>query len=111
KISYVVQADDGIRRFHVTGVQTCALPIFVVAAPLLAEAMPAAAETGVPVITVLLPADTPPPAGALPRLEVEAAAATPIARHTLRSEERRVGEARPAQRPRNRENDEQPPQH
>ena len=56
--------------------------LFVVAAPLLAEAMPAAAETGVPVITVLLPADTPPPAGALPRLEVEAAAATPIARHT-----------------------------
>src|SRR5690606_40743480 len=23
------QADDGIRDFHVTGVQTCALPIFV----------------------------------------------------------------------------------
>jgi len=56
--------------------------LFVVAAPLLAEALPAAAETGVPVITVLLPADTPPPAGALPRLEVEAAAAKPIARHT-----------------------------
>src|SRR5207302_4658044 len=24
-----VQADDGIRDFHVTGVQTCALPIFI----------------------------------------------------------------------------------
>lgn len=56
--------------------------LFVVAAPLLQEALPAAAEVGVPVITVLLPADTPPPAGDLPRLEVEAAAAAPIARHT-----------------------------
>src|SRR5690606_41116023 len=25
----VVQAEDGIRDFHVTGVQTCALPIFI----------------------------------------------------------------------------------
>src|SRR5207302_8378668 len=25
------QAEDGIRDFHVTGVQTCALPIFIVA--------------------------------------------------------------------------------
>src|SRR5690606_40207329 len=27
------QAEDGIRGFHVTGVQTCALPIFAVLAP------------------------------------------------------------------------------
>src|SRR5690606_40144846 len=27
-VSRVFQAEDGIRRFHVTGVQTCALPIF-----------------------------------------------------------------------------------
>src|SRR5690606_40760878 len=26
--SFFVQAEDGIRDFHVTGVQTCALPIF-----------------------------------------------------------------------------------
>src|SRR5690606_40633897 len=26
--SFVFQAEDGIRDFHVTGVQTCALPIF-----------------------------------------------------------------------------------
>src|SRR5690606_40366148 len=26
--AYVFQAEDGIRDFHVTGVQTCALPIF-----------------------------------------------------------------------------------
>src|SRR5690606_27225540 len=56
--------------------------LFVVAAPLLQETLPAAAEVGVPVITVLLPADTPPPAGDLPRLEAEAAATAPIARHT-----------------------------
>lgn len=55
--------------------------LYVVAAPLLAEALPAAARTGVPVVTVLLPADTPAPAGDLPRLEVEAAAAEPIERH------------------------------
>lgn len=56
--------------------------VFVVAAPLLTEALPAAAEAGVPVVTVLLPADTPAPAGDLPRLEQEAAAAAPIVRHT-----------------------------
>ena len=51
--------------------------LLVVAAPLLGEAIPAAATTGVPLVTVLLPAD----AGIdLPRLEVEAAAAAPIAR-------------------------------
>src|SRR5690606_40532948 len=27
-ISFFFQAEDGIRDFHVTGVQTCALPIF-----------------------------------------------------------------------------------
>src|SRR5690606_39689289 len=26
---FVIQAEDGIRAFHVTGVQTCALPIFI----------------------------------------------------------------------------------
>ncbi|MCR2813167.1 AMP-binding protein [Microbacterium sp. zg.Y1090] len=55
--------------------------IFVVAAPLLGEAMPAAAATGIPVVTVLLPAGMPAPVGDLPRLEQEAAAAEPIARH------------------------------
>src|SRR5690606_40617540 len=28
QISFFFQAEDGIRDFHVTGVQTCALPIF-----------------------------------------------------------------------------------
>ena len=53
--------------------------VLVVAAPLLGEAVPAATRAGVPILTVLLPPD----AGvALPRLEAEAAAATPVARHT-----------------------------
>jgi long-chain acyl-CoA synthetase len=52
--------------------------LLVVAAPLLGEALPAAARAGVPLVTVLLPASS--DAG-LPRLEAEAAAATPIPRH------------------------------
>src|SRR5690606_39664407 len=28
-VVFFVQADDGIRDFHVTGVQTCALPIYL----------------------------------------------------------------------------------
>src|SRR5690606_27274153 len=28
---FFFQAEDGIRDFHVTGVQTCALPIFIIA--------------------------------------------------------------------------------
>ena len=53
--------------------------LLVVAAPLLAEAVPAATRAAVPIVTVLLPPD----AGVdLPRLESEAAAAAPIARHT-----------------------------
>lgn len=52
--------------------------LLVVAAPLLTEAVPAAQRAGVPLTTVLLPAD----AGVeLPRLEQEAAASEPIARH------------------------------
>src|SRR5690606_40939220 len=29
RVYFFFQAEDGIRDFHVTGVQTCALPIFV----------------------------------------------------------------------------------
>src|SRR5690606_26453510 len=60
----------------------CEADLLVAAAPLLAEAVPAAQRVGVPLVTVLLPAD----AGvALPRLEVEAAASDPIARHEATS--------------------------
>src|SRR5690606_40138181 len=29
RIVFILQAEDGIRDFHVTGVQTCALPIWI----------------------------------------------------------------------------------
>src|SRR5690606_40365255 len=32
-LHYFFQAEDGIRAFHVTGVQTCALPIFDLSGP------------------------------------------------------------------------------
>ncbi|AMM22377.1 long-chain fatty acid--CoA ligase [Frondihabitans sp. PAMC 28766] len=52
----------------------------IVAAPQLGEAIPAAGRAGVPILSVLLPlgAETPVP---IDRLEVEAAAATPIDRY------------------------------
>src|SRR5690606_39842813 len=37
-ISFFFQAEDGIRDFHVTGVQTCALPIFYASPPGLSAA-------------------------------------------------------------------------
>jgi long-chain acyl-CoA synthetase len=52
--------------------------LFVVAAPLLGEGAPASATAGVPLVTVLLPPDA---ASGLARLEAEAEAAIPIARH------------------------------
>jgi long-chain acyl-CoA synthetase len=52
--------------------------LLIVAAPLLGEAVPAAQSAGVPLTTVLLPADSDAP---LPRLEAEAAASEPITRH------------------------------
>src|SRR5690606_39638647 len=49
-LSFFFQAEDGIRDFHVTGVQTCALPIFgrspqrgVALAVLVADVQPAVA--------------------------------------------------------------------
>src|SRR5690606_40189244 len=50
------QAEDGIRDFHVTGVQTCALPIF---RPATRSSSPSPARAGVP-------APTPPPAPRIP---------------------------------------------
>ncbi|WP_423464837.1 AMP-binding protein [Promicromonospora sp. MS192] len=59
--------------------------VVVVAAPMLAEAAPAAARAGVPLLTVLLPSDAaagPAERGTpVARLEDEAAVATPIERH------------------------------
>src|SRR5690606_40064831 len=33
-VFFFFQAEDGIRDFHVTGVQTCALPILIAAVPI-----------------------------------------------------------------------------
>jgi len=54
--------------------------VVVVAAPMLAEAAPAAARAGVPLLTVLMPEGAARQVG-VARLEDEAAVATPIERH------------------------------
>ncbi|THV42184.1 AMP-binding protein [Glycomyces buryatensis] len=55
--------------------------LLVAAAPMLAEAARAAAKAGVPLVTVLVPDGTEIGGAPVPRLEDEAAAATPIVRH------------------------------
>lgn len=57
--------------------QDAGADLFIASATSLAEAAPAAAEAGVPFMTVLLPPDA---AGEISRLEAEAAAAEPIKR-------------------------------
>src|SRR5690606_35429429 len=39
-VFFFFQAEDGIRDFHVTGVQTCALPIYLLAGTLLSLELP-----------------------------------------------------------------------
>ncbi len=56
--------------------------LLVAAAPMLAEAAPAAARAGVPLTTVLAPEGLEAGGAPVPRLEAEADAATPIVRHT-----------------------------
>src|SRR5690606_39475399 len=97
--SFFFQAEDGIRDFHVTGVQTCALPILnvmdLVAAPgqaggsitqdtqtpgRQAPAAPASAKNDA--------------SAAMPDISVNSVT---LSRGRMRSEERRVGkEGRPA---------------
>src|SRR5690606_41080135 len=86
---FFFQAEDGIRDFHVTGVQTCALPIFILrpqaaavrraGAPTMAE--PRRAQAGSAEHATL------------PRLDVAGAeeGSTPSELTLVRSEERRVG--------------------
>src|SRR5690625_7565992 len=47
---FFFQAEDGIRDGHVTGVQTCALPIWVFSAK---EPIPSAAVSSVPSLSVI----------------------------------------------------------
>src|SRR5207253_6520012 len=70
---FFFQAEDGIRDGHVTGVQTCALPISITSTPAAAQ-LPPAPTSSFPMITE-------PPGNS--------AASLPPA--STRSEERRVG--------------------
>src|SRR5690606_40428860 len=45
---FFFQAEDGIRDFHVTGVQTCALPIFAEPAPKVTATSPSPARAVIP---------------------------------------------------------------
>src|SRR5690625_5159253 len=49
---FFFQAQDGIRDGHVTGVQTCALPICVVAGVLVEPTVPAALQPYLPIAVV-----------------------------------------------------------
>src|SRR5690606_40882606 len=89
------QAEDGIRDFHVTGVQTCALPIFPVVREL-AHAVPGGAYA-LGIHPICVPNASPDDLNALER-EVEAALGDPrfvgigeIGLDFFRSEERRGG--------------------
>src|SRR5690606_40904838 len=89
------QAEDGIRDFHVTGVQTCALPIF---APLTGWALVSTSEIQIPTVLfglVELPhLPLPDTLGDTAEEAHELLAWIGIAlfaMHVARSEERRVG--------------------
>src|SRR5207302_8069097 len=78
--SFFFQAEDGIRDFHVTGVQTCALPISLCGGLTAPEAAVIRKEGDVDA------------ALAKAAKRVEAEYGTPFLSHaTMRSEERRVG--------------------
>src|SRR5690606_39591367 len=88
---FFFQAEDGIRDFHVTGVQTCALPILAMntaARPIMLCMK--ATSSGILVIStrlaMMVPA--PPPTTSAPSTQ-----ARPLVKLTsrVRSEERRVG--------------------
>src|SRR5690606_39994898 len=87
--AFFFQAEDGIRDFHVTGVQTCALPIS------LAVPMQAVFREG-PVAFVYTPRGgrferTPIRTGRRSSSYIEVAAGLKEGAMVLRSEERRVG--------------------
>src|SRR5690606_39670643 len=84
-ISIFFQAEDSIRDFHVTGVQTCALPIFEVCEARDPKGLYARARAGE--LAGLTGVDAPYEAPRAPELRVRTA-------EESRSEERRVGRAR-----------------
>src|SRR5690606_40906855 len=97
-ISFFFQAEDGIRDFHVTGVQTCALPISLVKRRVMSRRL----------ISALMARPLDPraaarshaPAALLSLLVRPVRRSTRGGAHQHRSEERRVGEeGRPAWSP------------
>src|SRR5690606_41200317 len=91
---FFFQAEDGIRDFHVTGVQTCALPIYVLNAALRRRTIGRAAGVRL--------AATDADVGVTCELgwcvNSEVPAQSGVGELEGRSEERRVGEQRPAKR-------------
>src|SRR2546426_8901537 len=82
---FVFQAEDGIRAYKVTGVQTCALPISTAVAPAPGADTVRAAPTDT--VTAIAPRDT----AAAPDTTQAVVEAPPPAPTEARSEERRVG--------------------
>src|SRR5690606_39438321 len=100
------QAEDGMRDFHVTGVQTCALPIFVVAAAWMGKLKTVAQSVAItlallPLADVLGPAA--PVAYWVNVITMTVAVVLTIVSgidYVVRSEERRVGQEGRARWPR-----------
>src|SRR5690606_40701775 len=89
------QAEDGIRDFHVTGVQTCALPILrkkgiKIAFPIKSIRFIRADECGINRFNAS-PAIKAPIIGSKPQTSAIKAAKKTMERTKIRSEERRVG--------------------
>src|SRR5207302_3427702 len=84
---FFFQAEDGIRDFHVTGVQTCALPISEHAPPM------DVLRTAVSYMSGFDPErdDSTQAANMRKALRITAQLATIVATYKRRSEERRVG--------------------
>src|SRR5690606_39782468 len=81
---FFFQAEDGIRDFHVTGVQTCALPIFSsLVIPLQSKAKPLGNTSFAILSTALIASPLLNPLLGSPLIIAEV--------YILRSEERRVG--------------------
>src|SRR5690606_40533459 len=92
------QAEDGIRDFHVTGVQTCALPISDVASGHDAAGTPACGSvrpwrTSTKSKVTRRASPWPPPRRCRGSEALPPPAWRPPARRPARSEERRVGKA------------------
>src|SRR5690606_41086151 len=94
---FFFQAEDGIRDFHVTGVQTCALPIWDLrgATLLLAEQIGVALPPGIALVSEFEVFEPTFDAAELVQVALEAHPSLNAVRaQESRSEERRVGKGR-----------------